>query len=213
MEPLDETDVGQKRRSDFELNRKAILAAADETFAELGVSASIATIASRAGVGAATVYRHFSNREALVAAVFDLRVAAYADAIEEAQLAADPEAAFRDSIHAIVDLQTRDRGFREMFGERDTIPTDNAEFARFGEAILGVFMNARAGGVLRDDVSDEDVFLFLLACEGIARPASRQSTASVRRLVDFALDGFCGTRTQLEGEPLTWEQLFGISGR
>ncbi|ASW56347.1 TetR/AcrR family transcriptional regulator [Plantactinospora sp. KBS50] len=50
--------------------REGLLAAAAAVFVEQGVQAPIRDIASRAGVGVGTVYRHFPNRAELVVAVY-----------------------------------------------------------------------------------------------------------------------------------------------
>jgi AcrR family transcriptional regulator len=212
VSPAELSETAPKRRRDFEQNREVILRAADDVFTELGVSASIATIARRAGVGSATIYRHFPNREALVSAVFELRVLAYSEAIENAQLLPDPEAAFRATIHAMVDLQSRDRSFREIIGGQDEIPLELPGFERLGLALLGALQSAKRANVVREDVTNEDILLLLLATEGIAMPTGAQSATAMRRLVDLALDGFSNKRTQLAGESLTWDQLFKVTG-
>jgi AcrR family transcriptional regulator len=212
MTPAAKDAAAPKRRRDFEQNRAVILEAADAAFTEFGVGASINRIASRAGVGSATVYRHFPNREALVSAVFELRVLAYADAIEKAQSIGDPRAAFRATIHAMVDLQARDRSFREIIGMLDAIPFEHKGFERLGIALLGALTDAKESGVVRADVTNEDIMLFLLATESIAIPASAHSAAALDRLVDLALDGFCGESTAIAGESLTWDQLFDVTG-
>ncbi|MDP4333607.1 helix-turn-helix domain-containing protein [Curtobacterium sp. A7_M15] len=58
-------------RADARRNRDAILAAAREVFDRDGILASIDGIATRAGVGNATLYRNFPTRDDLLAAVMD----------------------------------------------------------------------------------------------------------------------------------------------
>jgi AcrR family transcriptional regulator len=67
------------RRADAQRNYDLLLAAAAQVFAERGTDAPLDEIARRAGVGNATMYRHFPTRS-------DLLVAVYAD--EVAQLCA-----------------------------------------------------------------------------------------------------------------------------
>jgi AcrR family transcriptional regulator len=52
-------------------NRRALIAAAREVFAEAGFSAPLSAVAKRAGVGQGSLYRHFPDRIALAVAVFD----------------------------------------------------------------------------------------------------------------------------------------------
>ena len=62
-------------RADAERNRQRILAAAAALFAERGVDVSIDDIAAAAGVGIGTVYRRFPDREALIEALFEDKLA------------------------------------------------------------------------------------------------------------------------------------------
>lgn len=203
---------GRARRRDFEANRGVILDAANSAFTELGTAVSIGTIAERAGVGPATVYRHFPNRGALMAAVFELRLVAYSEAMEEAQKQPDPEQAFRDTIHAIVALQARDRSFRAILTAREANPLVDPDFVRFGSVFLGSLEAARSAGVVRDDVTNEDIMLFMIASEGVAGRTVSNSDTALRRLVDIALDGFCNTRSPLDGESLAFEGLLDVAG-
>src|SRR5438874_2011849 len=54
-------------RADARRNRERILESARAVFSESGVEAQIDDVASRAGVGVGTVYRHFPTKEALMA--------------------------------------------------------------------------------------------------------------------------------------------------
>src|SRR5271165_5967949 len=60
----------RKPRADAERNRERILEVALEVFTCDGAKASLDDIARRSGVGNATLYRHFSTRDALVEAVY-----------------------------------------------------------------------------------------------------------------------------------------------
>ncbi|MFE4058972.1 TetR/AcrR family transcriptional regulator [Streptomyces sp. NPDC059096] len=64
---------GRRSRTDKQRNRTHILEVAEEFFAEHGITGSMDAIAKRAGVGPGTLYRHFPNREALIAALLQAR--------------------------------------------------------------------------------------------------------------------------------------------
>ncbi|MFE4455093.1 TetR/AcrR family transcriptional regulator [Streptomyces sp. NPDC056796] len=64
---------GRRPRTDKQRNRTHILEVAEEFFAEHGITGSMDAIAKRAGVGPGTLYRHFPNREALLAALLQAR--------------------------------------------------------------------------------------------------------------------------------------------
>lgn len=208
MTPDAGTETARKRRRDFAVNREAILAAADAAFAEVGIRASIESIADSAGVAPATVYRHFPNRADLTDAVAALRIEAYTNAIAQAQEVADDAKAFRRTIHAFVELQARDRSFREIIASSTRSPAVDPRFASFAEALLGALTRADQAGVLREGVTQQDAMLLLLATEGIARPVGDESEDSLKRFLDLALDGICADRAAIRGEPLELDQLF-----
>ncbi|GAA1313866.1 helix-turn-helix domain-containing protein [Saccharothrix xinjiangensis] len=72
---MSETTGARERRprTDAQRNRTHILDVAEQHFAEHGVTGSLDAIAKRAGVGPGTLYRHFPNREVLLAALLKAR--------------------------------------------------------------------------------------------------------------------------------------------
>src|SRR5688500_15924607 len=68
------------KRADAQRNRQTVLAAAADVFVTSGVDAPIRQIAARAGVGMATIYRHFPTRADLVTAVYRHQIEACAEA-------------------------------------------------------------------------------------------------------------------------------------
>lgn len=70
----------RSKRADAQRNRETVLTAAAEVFVTSGVDAPIRQIAARAGVGMATIYRHFPTRADLVTAVYQHQIEACAEA-------------------------------------------------------------------------------------------------------------------------------------
>lgn len=66
----------RRRRADAQRNTELLLAAAKEIFTQHGIDAPLDDIARRAGVGNATMYRHFPTRRELIIAVYADEVAA-----------------------------------------------------------------------------------------------------------------------------------------
>src|SRR5262245_59292327 len=64
------------RRADAQRNHDLLLAAAREIFSERGADAPLNEVARRAGIGNATMYRHFPDRRELIIAVYADEVAA-----------------------------------------------------------------------------------------------------------------------------------------
>ncbi|MGU3435863.1 TetR/AcrR family transcriptional regulator [Actinomycetes bacterium M1A6_2h] len=69
-----------QKRADARRNEAALLDAAAAAFVDSGVDAPVRDIASRAGVGVGTIYRHFPTRGDLILAVFRHQVEACAEA-------------------------------------------------------------------------------------------------------------------------------------
>ncbi|MGK3208673.1 TetR/AcrR family transcriptional regulator [Amycolatopsis sp. MEPSY49] len=86
----------RKLRADARRNRDAIVEAAREVFEAEGALTSLDGIALRAGVGNATLYRHFPTRDDLLAAVI-------ASSIAEALGEADELARTRSAREALVE--------------------------------------------------------------------------------------------------------------
>src|SRR5262249_37723467 len=62
--------AARKPRTDAQRNRERILEVAKEAFTRSGANASLDDIATQAGVGPGTLYRHFPTRDALIEAVY-----------------------------------------------------------------------------------------------------------------------------------------------
>lgn len=72
--------AARPERADARRNKEALLDAAAAVFVTSGVEAPVRDIAARAGVGTATIYRHFPTRADLVIAVYRHQVEACAEA-------------------------------------------------------------------------------------------------------------------------------------
>jgi AcrR family transcriptional regulator len=75
-----EPAADRTRRADAQRNQQTLLAAAASVFVTSGVDAPIREIATQAGVGIGTIYRHFPTRADLVVAVYCHQVEACAQA-------------------------------------------------------------------------------------------------------------------------------------
>jgi AcrR family transcriptional regulator len=78
----------RRRRADAQRNYDLLVSAARHVFHDHGVDAPLDDIARRAGVGNATMYRHFPTRRDLIIAVYSEEVAALC-ARSQSLLAAD----------------------------------------------------------------------------------------------------------------------------
>ena len=105
-------------RADARRNREAVLVAARQVFAELGLDAPLEEIARRAGVGIGTLYRRFPTRLDLVDAILTGAMEAIVRAAEEALAMADPWEGFVHYLEETGRLQATDRGINDMISMR-----------------------------------------------------------------------------------------------
>ena len=101
----------RSKRADALRNEQTLLAAAAAVFVTSGVDAPIREIATRAGVGIGTIYRHFPTRADLVVAVFRHQVEACAEAGPTLLADADsPLVALRQWVDLFVDFLVTKHG-------------------------------------------------------------------------------------------------------
>ena len=102
-------------RSDALDNRERILEAARAVFAAEGLDVPIRKIARRAGVGPATLYRHFPTKQALAAEAFTDQMHACQTIVAEGLTDPDPWQGFRVVVERLFELHARNRGFTVAF--------------------------------------------------------------------------------------------------
>ncbi|MFE0222250.1 TetR/AcrR family transcriptional regulator, partial [Streptomyces albidoflavus] len=102
------------RRSDAERNYRRILTVAEAEIAELGAAASIERVARTAGLGSATVRRHFPTRQALLEAVFAERAQALQARAAELTGESDSRAALLAWLRDFTDYAVSARGFADV---------------------------------------------------------------------------------------------------
>jgi len=178
-------------RADARRNRERVLAAARAVFAEHGIDAPMATVARRAGVGVATLYRHFPTRDALVRGAFMQQMETCARALTEALAVPDPWQGFQQLIETVCELQREERGFPAAF--LAAFPESSSEHAQSRKHaerdIMTLVRRAQAAGALRADFHPSDLAVVLLAHCGLVTALPDDGAAS-RRLVAYLLQSF-----------------------
>lgn len=174
------TPPRRRKRADAQNNRERILAAAREVFADRGPDAPLELIAERAGVGIATLYRHFVNRSTLIRMVLlDLadRLTLVIDAAAAEQ--ADPFDALTRVMREAVRLRigaVTPTLVTSLAGDPEIV----AVRAGVIDRLEGLLTAAQDAGSLRPDIGFGDVFLPLIR---LGRPLPRP----LRELVGEAL--------------------------
>ncbi|RSM64528.1 TetR/AcrR family transcriptional regulator [Actinoplanes sp. ATCC 53533] len=203
------TSDGPRLRVDAERNRQRIIAAARLAFAELGVDVPMEDIARRAGVGVGTLYRRYPTRADLVAATFETKMTAYADAARQALADPDPWHGFRDFVEQICAMQAGDRGFTTVLTM--TFPTAKrfeADRARAYADFIALVDRAKAAGKLRADFVTEDMPMFLMANAGVLAATADAAPETWRRLVGYLLQACAVPAAQPLPDPPTAGQIY-----
>ncbi len=188
----DDGGVGRaapRKRADARRNERTLLDAAAAVFVTSGVEAPVRDIAARAGVGVATIYRHFPTRADLIIAVYRHQVEACAEA-GPALLAsvASPYAALGRWIDLFVDFLVTKHGLAAV------LQSDNAGFdtlhAYFIDRLLPVCTRlldaAAASGEIRSDLNALEL---MRGVGNLCIGADNDPRYDARRLVGLLIAG------------------------
>jgi AcrR family transcriptional regulator len=176
-------------RADATRNREQLLAVATRVFVAARTEPSMRAIAREAGVGIATLYRHFPTRESLVDAVYRDQVVRLTAGACELLGQLPPAAAMRRWMDLFGDwIATKN-------GMLDTLLTmiESGEIAHAQTrtellaAITTILDAGRAAGDLRSDVTAEDIAASLIGIFTVAPRPEHEATAS--RLLNLLMDG------------------------
>ncbi|MDT7839749.1 TetR/AcrR family transcriptional regulator [Streptomyces justiciae] len=198
-------------RRDARRNRELLTEAAHEVFAEQGLQAPLDVIARRAGVGNATLYRHFPTRAALIDAVFHDQLTDTMTAGAQARTAPDAWTGLTAYLEAVFTTLAADRGTNDLMTIRlDGVDTLQEVHAHNHETVELLLRRGQEEGTVRDDITVEDV-LFTLAALGRAVPSltSAATPDAWRRPLCLFLSGLHTARTvrPLPGQALTAAEL------
>lgn len=175
-------------RKDALRSRRSILDAARDLLAD-GDDASFAEIAHQAGLGQATVYRHFDNRGALLAALAEEGM----DRLES-KVAATPVTAesFEELLRLITAEQVHDQTLiaairrGEVEESRVQLLTERA-LALFREPLAA----AQEAGLVRAELRLDDMLVVLAMIDGALAAATdhQERQHSAKRALAVVLDG------------------------
>jgi AcrR family transcriptional regulator len=197
-------------RRDAERNRRRILQAAGEVFAERGLGVTMDDIAERADVGVGTVYRRFPEKELLVEALFEVRLEELVSMAQQALADDDPWEALVGFLERGQALQASNRGLKELmlstrYG-RERVACVRERMAPLAEALVE---RAQACGALRPDVEGTDLPLIQVMLGGIVDFTRDVDPDTWRRLFAIIVDGLRAREplTPLQAPALDSEQV------
>ncbi|MEV5394850.1 helix-turn-helix domain-containing protein [Streptomyces cellulosae] len=190
-------------RSDARDNRARILEAARAVFGEEGLGAPMREVARRAGVGPATLYRHFPAKRDLLAETFAEQRRACRTAVRDALADPDPWHGFRTVIERICELHAHSAGFADAFMTAFPEAMDfTADRERTLRAVAELARRARETGRLRPDFVVDDLVLVLMAHRGLQDTPREARGAASRRYAAYVIEAFRATPTPEAATPL-----------
>ncbi|WP_314250565.1 TetR/AcrR family transcriptional regulator [Streptomyces kutzneri] len=197
-------------RADAVRNRERILAAAREAFVESGSAAPFDEVARRAGIGNATLYRHFPDRPTLVRHVV-LFTMGRVTASAEASLAeeSDAFAALCRFTHAAADERIGAMCPMLADGFDGEHPELLAARAALEEAVVTLLAAGQDAGLVRADIGVGDL---MVALSQLSRPlpgtACLDTDRFAHRHLQLFLDGLrAPARSELPGSATTLDDL------
>ena len=191
-------------RADAIENRQRILAEARSAFAVDGLNVPMREIARRAGVGPATLYRHFPTKEDLATEAVTDEIGACLAIVDEGLADPDPWHGFCLVVEKMCALHACNRGFTAAFVS--TFP-DAIDFSAVREHALQsideLARRAKDAGHLRHDFVRDDMVLVLMANNGIVASSPDARMAASRRFAALAVQGFHVSPSPVPLTPLT----------
>lgn len=182
-------------RLDAARNQERILAAAAAAFAELGADVTLEEVARRAGVGVATVYRRFRNRDQLVRAVVTRVLTAEIEPVATVETD-DPWRDLAATLEASVAAVAAHRTVVDLAQAIGAIDVDLVD--RYLHRLDRLLTRARAAGLVRPELDAADVataVVMLLAT--VRHDADGSPDGDWRRYLALLLDGMRPTATPL----------------
>ncbi|MFF0577207.1 TetR/AcrR family transcriptional regulator [Streptosporangium saharense] len=183
----------QRHRADALRNSDRIVRAAITALREGGAAVPLEEIARRAGVGIATVYRRFGDRDGVIRACFETY---FAEEVEPHALAArtatDPRQGLAGALGAIVDTMASHRAL--LTAAREAGAFTEAISERFAAPLGDVLAEAQRRGLVRADLLVRDLAAMVVMTLATVGPPGLDGH---RRYLALLLDG-----TRPSDEPL-----------
>ncbi|MHB8695705.1 MAG: TetR/AcrR family transcriptional regulator [Solirubrobacteraceae bacterium] len=177
-------------RADAQRNRERLLAAAAELFRARELDVSMEDIAREAGVGVGTLYRRFRNRDEIIDALFESRLAEFSQVVRKCAAMPDGWAGLVCLLERTLEIQAADRGLKHLFHSRDNrhLNVDEVRDLML-DALAQMTSRAQAAGDLRRDVKPMDIAMLSFQVGSLADLTADHDPGAWRRALAIALDG------------------------
>jgi AcrR family transcriptional regulator len=184
-----------RKRADARRNKETLLDAAAAAFVTSGVDAPVRDIATKAGVGVATIYRHFPTRADLIVAVYRHQVEACAEAGPTLLAnSSTPHAALARWINLFVDFLVTKHGLAEALqSDAAAFQTLHAYFLdRLVPVCTQLLDAAVAAGEIRSDV---EAYELMRGVGNLCIGADHDPRYDARRMVELLVAGLLQPRS------------------
>ncbi|NGN68108.1 TetR/AcrR family transcriptional regulator [Streptomyces sp. A7024] len=177
-------------RRDAELNRRRILRAGREVFAERGLQATLNDVAHHAGLGVGTVYRKFPDKQALAEAVFVEELDEIAGMARAGLDEGDAFAALARFLEDALARAAHNRGLREVM-RRGGMDGDGLARARqeIERHCTDLVAKARAQGTLRAGITEADIAPIAAMIDAVMTLPGDRPPGLWRRYLEIILYG------------------------
>lgn len=180
------------QRADARRNYARILAVAEEEVAAQGAGASLEQIARTAGVGSATVRRHFPTRQALLEAVSWKRIEALCVRADDLAGRDDSRSALLEWLSEVVSYGVSARGLVAALAYDDESANepldDNGCATALHQAVGPLLDRAVRDGAVSPDVTAADLITLIVGI-ALATEHHRDPATDAERLFQLAMTG------------------------
>jgi AcrR family transcriptional regulator len=173
------------------MNRDRIIAAAEQVVASDGAGASLEEIARQAGVGSATLHRHFSSRQALLQELFHQRVEALCAYADELALSAEPASDLVKWLREVGKYAASTRGFAELMlptPGSDEVVAESSCFEMIASSGAVLLQHAQDAREVRSDVTIGDLMTWIYTIS-VANERDPDLASTVDRLLLLLITG------------------------
>ncbi len=180
----------RQARSDRVRNRDALVLAAAELMPRHGVDVPLDLVAKRAGLGNATLYRHFPQRRDLITAVLLANLQRSDAVLVEAAGRESGWVGLTEFLTWLFGQQIENPAYMSALRAVPSGVDDEVDRLRDTtvHTLEEMITRAKTEGAMRADRWIEDVFLLLALNEHLTHGGHRDPVAASRRLLELALD-------------------------
>jgi AcrR family transcriptional regulator len=176
-------------RADAARNRAKVLRAARELLEDGDTTLPFNAIARSAEVGVGTVYRHFPSRQVLLNGLAEASLRELVDRVRVAALDPDPLSGVHQMLRHGLRCLLDDRALVAIL---DSPTFDGPDFvalgAELGSATIGVLSRAQQAGLVRPDLTVDDLRRILVGIYHAVRSGPDEEPAADRYL-EIAING------------------------